>query len=809
MGAVRRLLDRQLRSHFGATSGFSAELEGFVTAVEAAYRERESDYALLERSLELSSQELLQANSEMRVIIQAFPDLFFWLTPDGAITGCRARDEADLMSDPASLIGRRIQDLPGVQARDVFQSALAQVATGASMVPVEYSLQLRESEQFYEARLMPLRPGQVLAIVRNITDRKRVELERTRSISVLQATFDSTADGILVIDLDGLVSSFNRRFVEMWSLPEGSLSARPEHELLVLLAGRLKFPHGLESLLDQAHPAEVHLLEHLDGRFIELHSRPQLLNGVAVGRVWSFRDVTERETSARTISESERRYRLLFDANPHPMWVFDTETLAFLAVNDAAVEHYGYSRDEFLAMTIVDIRPTEDRPAIIQRIAELASGKANDREWRHLKRDGTQITVMVRSHRLDFLGRSAALALVDDVTSQRLLETQLRQTQKLEAVGQLAGGVAHDFNNLLTAISGYGQLLQSKLDEDSGLRTYSTEILKASRRGAGLTRQLLAFSRQQILELKPIDLNAVVTDVQRMLERLIGEDIALEVALDCQFPITKADRGQLEQVILNLVVNSRDAMPHGGRLSMNTSNAVLEGGAASDGTPIEPGGYILLEVHDTGVGMSAEVQARMFEPFYTTKEQGRGTGLGLATVYGIIRQSGGIIRVQSTVGAGTTFQIFLPACSDSPERERDPLVIHRDRMSGETILLVEDDPTVRALVRELLVEFGYLVLEASDGGAAVDLANTHQGEIHLVLTDVIMPGPSGRETADRLLYLRPQLRVLFMSGYTDDQVLRHGIHESGVAFLQKPFTGDELQRKIRECLSAGPKRIAA
>jgi two-component system, cell cycle sensor histidine kinase and response regulator CckA len=811
MGAIRRLLDRQLRKHFGEDPVLSDAVQDFVATVEEAYLHFEADYSLLERSLELSSQELIQANTEMRVIIQAFPDFFLWLTPEGTITGCRARDSADLPAAVDALIGKRLQDLELTGAGDDFQAALERLARGEPMASVEYSLGPHNSEQFFEARLLPLRPGQVIAIVRNITDRRRVELEREHSMSLLQATFDSTADGILVLDLNGQVVSCNQRFFEMWRVPDRLRSEHTRPEMLMFVATLLKTPVALCKGVEpgRSSEAEPEFLELLDGRIVEQQSRPQLIGGSVVGRVWGLQDVTEREAAAQRILESERRYRLLFDANPQPMWVFDTETLAFLAVNEAAIDHYGYSRDEFREMSIADIRPAEDRPALLRRIAELESVQSEPREWRHLKRDGTLITVAVRSHRIEFVGRPAALALLTDVTSQRQLELQLRQTQKLEAVGQLAGGVAHDFNNLLTVISGYGQILSTKLAPRDELRGYCDEVLKAADRGASLTGQLLAFSRQQILALKPTDLREIVVDVQRMLERLIGEDIVLEMTQASDLRLIKADRGQVEQVILNLVVNARDAMPEGGRLSITTANRCFTESSGTDGNPTEPGEYVVLEVRDTGSGMPPEIQSRIFEPFYTTKEQGRGTGLGLSTVYGIVRQMGGSIRVESLVGQGTCFRLCLPVCEEPPEPELLPTITPSRRAVKETVPVVEDDPTVRALVRKLLLDHGYVVLEATDGASAIELARDHPGPVDLLLTDVIMPGLSGRETADRLLSGRPQTRVLFMSGYTDDQVLRHGIYESGVAFLQKPFTREELMAKLLLCLESEPRQRAA
>jgi PAS domain S-box-containing protein len=385
------------------------------------------------------------------------------------------------------------------------------------------------------------------------------------------------------------------------------------------------------------------------------------------------------------------------------------------------------------------------------------------------------------------------------ITERRLLEDQFRQAQKMEAVGRLAGGVAHDFNNLLTVITSYSTLLLDDLEATDPRREDLNEILKAATGAAGLTRQLLAFSRQQVLEPKVLDLNAVVAGAGKMLQRLIGEDVALVTVLAPDLASVKADPGQVEQVIMNLAVNSRDAMPQGGKLTIETMNVELGDAYTLDHPPVSPGAYVLLSVSDTGTGMDEPAKAHLFEPFFTTKEQGRGTGLGLATVYGIVKQSGGFVWVYSEPGHGTTFKIYLPRVHETPLaplREGSPEAFR----GTETILLAEDSAGVRAVAREVLQRNGYAVIQASDGRAALELAATHSGTIHLLVTDVIMPEMSGRQLADRLRDERPGLQVLFVSGYTDDAIIRHGILEPGIAFLQKPFTPEALARKVRAVL---------
>jgi signal transduction histidine kinase len=393
------------------------------------------------------------------------------------------------------------------------------------------------------------------------------------------------------------------------------------------------------------------------------------------------------------------------------------------------------------------------------------------------------------------------LGIGRDVTERVQLEQQLRQAQKMEAVGRLAGGIAHDFNNILTAITGYADLLLEDLGPTDPRREDAEEVRKAAQRAAGLTRQLLAFSRQQVLQPSVIDVNALVGDLQRMLGRLLGEDVELGTRLDPAVGRVKADPGQLEQVLMNLAVNARDAMPQGGKLTLETVNVDMDERYAADHYPARPGPYVMIAVSDTGTGMSEETQAHMFEPFFTTKEKGKGTGLGLATVYGIVKQSGGFIWVYSELGHGSTFKIYLPRVAEPSERSAGAAPTGAQRSRGtETVLLAEDEPPVRAVARQVLERHGYTVLEAPSAESALDIATRYSGTIHLLLTDVIMPGMNGRELATRLAGLRPEARVIFMSGYTDDAVTRHGVLEPGSTYLQKPFTPDAIARKVREVL---------
>lgn len=633
----------------------------------------------------------------------------------------------------------------------------------------------------------------------------------------------------------------------------------------------------------------------------------------------------ELTRSQQVLRESEERYRLLFEQNPNPMWVYDLQTLAFLAVNHAAIQHYGYSCDEFLAMTIKDIRPPEDIPALLKQVEQVSDGYGACGVWRHRKKNGTIIDVEITSHTVTFDRRTAELVLPRDITDRKRaeeailaseqrfqvfmdnspavafmkdeegrylyvnepfarcfgrpqaewigkrdidlwpeevatclrendlavmagehvvqleevvptpdgkphywlvfkfpfrdcfgnevlagmaidttdrkrLEGQLRQAQKMEAIGQLAGGVAHDFNNLLTVISGYSELLQHHLSADETLRRQAEQIKIAGDRATALTRQLLAFSRQQVLRPVVLDLNVVVTNLLQMLPRLIGEHIELKTALDPRPTFVKTDPGQLEQVLLNLAINARDAMPDGGTLTIETSNVALDETACRRIGTISPGSFVQLTVHDTGCGIDAATQTRIFEPFFTTKDIGKGTGLGLATVYGIVTQSRGAISVNSAPGRGASFAVYFPAGEVKEEPADDGMTLTQSQAGWETVLVVEDQQSVRGFVRNLLMLNGYHVLEAADGSEAMDICRQHPGEIQLVVTDLVMPGMSGRVLAERIAKEQPKVKILYMSGYTDDSVVHTGVAQAGLAFLQKPFSPTMFTHKVREVL---------
>ena len=478
-------------------------------------------------------------------------------------------------------------------------------------------------------------------------------------------------------------------------------------------------------------------------------------------------------------------------------------------VNPAFSRVSGYSRAEALGKNPRILKSGKQGEAYYKRLwSTIRGGEIWQEEITNRRSDGTlyneQMTITpVRDPRGEI---THFIAIKAEVTERKRLEQQLRQAQKMEAVGRLAGGVAHDFNNMLTIISGYSGLLIEHPGMSEPLRGYVEEIQNASSRAASLTRQLLAFSRQQVLAPRVLDLNAVVSNIQKMLKRLISEDIDLVTVLGEELWPIMADPGQLEQVLLNLAVNSRDAMPEGGVVTIETRNVHMDAAAAQAHFPLKPGPYVLLTFSDTGMGMDADTQARIFEPFFTTKEKGKGTGLGLATVYGIVKQSGGYIWVYSELGKGTTFKIYLPRTDVQPDDSGSRRSGVETQRGTETLLLVEDEDAVRELVRNVLRENGYRVLEASRGAEALELSELFAGRIDLLVTDVVMPGMSGRELAQRLVSARPQVKVLYISGYSDANVWYPGGTDAGGELLQKPFSPEALARKVRAVLSAPQRR---
>jgi two-component system, cell cycle sensor histidine kinase and response regulator CckA len=507
-------------------------------------------------------------------------------------------------------------------------------------------------------------------------------------------------------------------------------------------------------------------------------------------------DVTERK-------KAEDRFYKAFNANPEPITIATISEERYVDVNESFLRATGFRRDEVIGRTSRELK-IRSRPDDQARLMEALDnqGRVRDLETTFHTKSGEERTGLDSAEIIDVEGQICVLAIMKDITERKRLELQLRQAHKMEAIGQLAGGIAHDFNNLLGVIIGYSELLLDQFAADTTPRRQMEQIRKAADRAASLIRQLLAFSRQQVVETKTIKLNAVVAEMAKMLPQLIGEHIELRTALDPLTGLIKVDQSQIEQIIMNLAINARDAMPNGGKLIMETSSIYVDQEFCNRHAPMNAGNYVMLVVSDTGMGMDAQTQARIFEPFFTTKEQGKGTGLGLATVYGSVKQSGGYIWVYSEVGLGTTFRVYLPLLSNGTQQNRVNEPTQAPLVRGtETVLLVEDEESLRTLTRGLLEENGYKVLDASGGSEALAIARNHKGPIHLLLTDVVMPGMNGPAVAASLVPTHPTMSIVYMSGYT-------GFHDRGLLnakalLIPKPFTRDTLLRKLHDALTGG------
>ena len=646
------------------------------------------------------------------------------------------------------------------------------------------------------------RPRRLFGTVWDVTEHRRAEEELRLTTPLLRAVVDGTTDAVFVKDRAGKYLLFNAAAGRLVGKPAGEVLGRddtavfdPDSARLLMASDRQVMESGVASTEEE----EV-TVGGVPRTYLATKAPYRDEHGNVIGVVGISRDVTQRkqaEMASRRIENLLRRT----EAMAHiASWTLTVEDGA-VVTSDEGDRLFGWAPGPRRLEDLISIVHPDDRLRVHAALQAALAGTPFETEHRIVV--GGQVKWVHRRVEAETDPRGRVVRLVgvsQDITARRRLEEQFRQAQKMEAVGTLAGGVAHDFNNLLTVINGCSDLLLGRLKPGDPVRDLLAEIRKAGERAGALTRQLLAFSRQQVLEPKVLDLNAVVADTEKMLRRLIGEDVVLTTALDPSLAPVKADPGQLEQVLMNLSVNARDAMPQGGRLTIETRNVTLDDTYAGAHHAVRPGEYVMLAVSDTGTGMDAATKARIFEPFFTTKGPGKGTGLGLAVVHGVVKQTGGHVEVYTEVGRGTAFKIYLPAVRDRVPTGRSVHGVRVMPRGTETVLLVEDEDAVRALAGYVLRSCGYTVLEAGDGRDAVRVAEVHAGPIHLLVSDVVMPHLGGRELAERLTAVNPRLRVLFLSGYTDDAVVRHGVLEAEYAFLQKPFTPTALAQMAREVL---------
>ena len=642
-------------------------------------------------------------------------------------------------------------------------------------------------------------------LARTVETLKGVVIElkaREKDLRRLAAIVEGSDDAIVAASLDGIITEWNSGAERMFGYFRNEIVGKPLTQITPLESTRepLEFQEKLRRGETVVRAELMRLRKGGKPVHVAITVSPIVDDdGRIVGGSAIMRDITQRKIMEDALRRSEANYRSFVENAPYGI-LRTTRDGRIVQANPALVEMLGYaSEQEVLNLNVatdVYLNPKDREEATLWCLKQ-DSVQGIEVDWKD--KSGRPFTIRCAAHVVkDHDGTVEFLeGFVEDISERRALEQQLRQGQKMEAIGRLAGGIAHDFNNLLGVIIGYGDLATEQIGEGSPLRGPVEQIRKAADRASALTRQLLAFSRQQVLEMRVLNLNAVVAEMEKMLPPLLGEDIQLETLLEPALGSVKADQGQIEQVIMNLAVNARDAMPGGGRLLIQTSNAASEEFLHKP-LQIASGQYVRFLVKDTGTGMDARTQAHIFEPFFTTKEPGKGTGLGLATVYGFVKQSGGYIWVESEPGAGTAFTVLLPQVRPEPIKRSPNAVAAASRRGTETILLVEDEESLRTLARSLLIENGYTVLEAGDGMEALEIARQYRGPIDLLLTDMVMPGMSGQTVAERLALIRPEIRVLYMSGYTRSS--SHGLADLDASILPKPFTRDTLLHKLRETL---------
>ena len=628
------------------------------------------------------------------------------------------------------------------------------------------------------------------------------------TIALLEATLEATHDGILVLDQEHRVIRYNRLLAEMLRIPPEAIDTGAATELLDAVAAELEDPDAFRrrsvELWADPDARSTDILRFKDGRVFERFVAPHRIGSTIVGRVVSLRDIGPAVRTEQALEQHRAFLEKAQEIGHIGSWVAELDGSDRLGWSAETHRLFGVPLGTFegSATAFFALVHPDDRAGVAAvRDAAVAGGRPLDIEHRVVRSDGSLRWVHERAEVVqDPQGRPLRLVgTVQDITEQRLLEDQLRQSQKMEAIGRLAGGIAHDLNNALTAIAGYAELALGEVGSDHAARADVEEIRRAAERAGSVTRQLLAFSRKQLLEPRVFDLNETIAAIARLLSRLLGADVEVQTRLsDSALPVL-GDPGQVEQAVINLAVNARDAMPGGGRLVLATARETIDAGFARSHLPIAPGDYVVLRVTDSGHGMPRETQAHIFEPFFTTKAVGKGTGLGLSMVYGTLKQIGGFIFVDSEVGRGTTFGLYFPPAVIAPPAPEASTPRDRERQGHETLLIVEDEPSVRNMVASALRHDGYRLLIASSAEEALTTADAHDGPIDLLLTDAMMPGKSGVELANLMAVRRPATPVIVMSGYTDETLDVPGMTEP-IALLQKPFTPRELRRRIREVL---------
>jgi two-component system cell cycle sensor histidine kinase/response regulator CckA len=747
---------------------------------------------------------------DFRVLFNSAPGLYLVLSPDLTIVAASDAYLSATNTARDTIVGKDLFEVfPGRPDQP------APTAGGHTRASVERVLRTRAADSMNSPVFGP--NGEVAFIIHRIDDitepeaeilrrareiqegNRRAESELWEREEQLRLYAEHSPAAIAMFDREMTYLVVSRRWMETYSLGDQSIIGRSHYDVFPEIPPRWREVHR-RCLAGAVEKCEEEPFARANGTtdWIHWEIRPWRQADGSIGGIIIFsEDITERKRALAARQATDERYRTLFENAPDGIVIADPQSY-YIDANPSICRMLGYSREEIIGLHASDIVAAAEIPHIAPALLVISATSTYHREWQFRRKDGSvfpaEVTVTV-------MPDGNLLGMIRDVTERRTLEEQYRQAQKMEAIGRLAGGLAHDFNNLLTVILGYCGLLVTDSTPDDPRLAAILEIQTAGAQASELTRQLLAFSRKQIIEPALLDLNRITLDLQAMLGRLIGETIKVVLRPEPGLALVRADRGQIEQIVMNLAVNARDAMPDGGTLTIETANVDLDEHYATMHAGVTPGPYVRLTVTDTGTGMTPEVQARVFEPFFTTKEPGKGTGLGMATVYGIAIRSGGSVGIYSEVGKGTAFKVYFPRVDAVEADIAAPAVAPVVRPAGgtQTILVVEDEDGVRVLARKLLERQGYTVLVAANVTEALQVFEENPA-IDLLLTDVVMPGASGPELTRQLIEQRPALKVIYMSGYTEDAIVKHGVLEPGIAFLNKPFTSQTLGQKIHDVL---------
>jgi two-component system, cell cycle sensor histidine kinase and response regulator CckA len=683
------------------------------------------------------------------------------------------------------------------KAKRHFQRVLTR---GTSEADFSY-LKKDGSVNFWTVGAVKISQNAYLGFVNDITQRKRIEEESQINELRFKSFFSMAAEGIMIHE-NGIILDANQAFINMLGFnnldevigKRGLDVINFTEKSKQLIASHMKIGSTEAYDVEIMNPDMSILSMETEGREVKYSGRNV--------RIAYLRDITSRKKAEEALKQSEEKYRHLIQHSGDAIYLLFNRK--FELINDKFQEIFGITLEEAnnKDFDFINMVAPKSRDFIEDRVRRQSKGENVDSkyEFTGLNSKGQEIELEASVTYIKYKGDEAVQGILRDITDRKRLENQLRQSQKMEAVGQLAGGIAHDFNNLLTVINGYSELLTLR-DLSPEMSEPINQILNAGKKATQLTSQLLAFSRKQIIQTKSLNLNTIISNQLKMLQRLLGEDIIINSDLNPKLKNVNADQGQIEQIIMNIAINARDAMPFGGKLILETDNVQITKKNMPNNPEIKPGKYILIKINDNGVGMDSETQSRIFEPFYTTKGRDKGTGLGLATVYGIVKQNNGFVYVDSEPGKGSIFTIYLPKIekNDDTIEDRDKLYI--ELQGSETILLVEDDPSVREVTRSSLVSYGYEIITAENGNDALKKYKSNSRNIDLLLTDVIMPQMGGRELAEKLLDLNPNLKILYFSGYTDDNIIKRGVMDDGMEFIQKPFSSTNLAGKIKDILS--------